>query len=204
MYALEIKDLHKTYAGGLQALKGIDLNVEQGDFFALLGIVTDDVDEFKRNVKNHMEYELKDKMVSKKYGLVNEKLVEFFDFVPPESMVSKHQQELENQYSSLKKSDENIGDKIREIAIKRVKLNIIYIKLAKEVNTNISDQEAIDFSNEQSPSFRQFYSEKLKKDKTSALMDIKNKMVENAIVEHVINIATVTPIKKTFAEAMDE
>ena len=37
MYALEIKDLHKTYAGGLQALKGIDLNVEQGDFFALLG-----------------------------------------------------------------------------------------------------------------------------------------------------------------------
>ena len=37
MYALEIKDLHKTYAGGLQALKGIDLIVEQGDFFALLG-----------------------------------------------------------------------------------------------------------------------------------------------------------------------
>ena len=37
MYALEIKDLHKTYAGGLQALKGIDLNVDQGDFFALLG-----------------------------------------------------------------------------------------------------------------------------------------------------------------------
>ena len=174
------------------------------DFFALLGIVTDSVDEFKRNVKNHMEFELKDKMVSKKYGLVNEKLVEFFDFVPPESMVSKHQQELENQYSPLKKSDENIGDKIKEIAIKRVKLNIIYIKLAKEVNTIISDQEAIDFSNEQSPSFRQFYSEKLKKDKTSALMDIKNKMVENAIVEHVINIATVTPIKKTFAEAMDE
>ena len=83
-------------------------------------------------------------------------------------------------------------------------INIIYIKLAKEVNTIITDQEAINFSNEQSPSFRQFYSEKIKKDKTSALMDIKNKMVENAIVEHVINIATVTTIKKTFAEAMDE
>ena len=27
---------------------------------------------------------------------------------------------------------------------------------------------------------------------------------KNAIVEHVINIATVTPIKKTFTEAMDE
>lgn len=174
------------------------------DFFALLGINTDDVDEFKRNVKNHMEFELKDKIVSKKYGLVNEQLVGFFDFAPPESMVSKHQQELEQQYSSLKNSDENIGDKIKGIATKRVKLNIIYIRLAKEVKTNISDQEAIDFSNEQSPSFRQFYSEKLKKEKSSTLMDIKNKMIENAIVEHVINIASATHIKKTFAEVMDE
>jgi ABC-2 type transport system ATP-binding protein len=37
MFALEISDLHKTYAGGLEALKGIDLKVEEGDFFALLG-----------------------------------------------------------------------------------------------------------------------------------------------------------------------
>lgn len=37
MYALEITNLHKTYANGLQALKGINLTVEQGDFFALLG-----------------------------------------------------------------------------------------------------------------------------------------------------------------------
>lgn len=37
MLALEIGCLHKTYASGLQALKGIDLQVEEGDFFALLG-----------------------------------------------------------------------------------------------------------------------------------------------------------------------
>jgi ABC-2 type transport system ATP-binding protein len=35
--ALDIQGLQKTYAGGVQALKGIDLQVEQGDFFALLG-----------------------------------------------------------------------------------------------------------------------------------------------------------------------
>ena len=174
------------------------------DFFGLLGIDTNDVVEFRENVKNHMEFELKDKMVSKKYGLVNEQLVSYFNFTPPEAMVSKHQLELEQQYSALKKSDENIDEKIKEIAVKRVKLNILYIKLAKEVTTNITDQEAIDFSNEQSPSFRQFYSEKLKKDKDSTLMDIKNKIVENAIVEYVIDTASITPINKTFAEAMDE
>jgi len=36
-YALELEKLAKTYPGGVQALKGIDLNVEAGDFYALLG-----------------------------------------------------------------------------------------------------------------------------------------------------------------------
>ncbi len=35
--ALVIKQLRKTYSNGFEALKGIDLVVEQGDFFALLG-----------------------------------------------------------------------------------------------------------------------------------------------------------------------
>lgn len=37
MKALSILNLKKEYAGGLQALKGINLEVEKGDFFALLG-----------------------------------------------------------------------------------------------------------------------------------------------------------------------
>ena len=37
MKAISIKNLTKTYANGNQALKGIDLSVEQGDFYALLG-----------------------------------------------------------------------------------------------------------------------------------------------------------------------
>ncbi len=35
--ALDIQGLRKTYSNGFTALKGIDLRVEQGDFFALLG-----------------------------------------------------------------------------------------------------------------------------------------------------------------------
>ena len=35
--ALEIKNLSKTYSNDVRALKGIDLSVERGDFFALLG-----------------------------------------------------------------------------------------------------------------------------------------------------------------------
>ena len=37
MEALTIKKLRKTYEGKFEALKGIDLNFEEGDFIALLG-----------------------------------------------------------------------------------------------------------------------------------------------------------------------
>jgi len=37
MNALSVRSLTKTYKNGVEALKGIDLDVEEGDFFALLG-----------------------------------------------------------------------------------------------------------------------------------------------------------------------
>jgi ABC-2 type transport system ATP-binding protein len=37
MHALSVRGLVKTYKNGVQALKGIDLDVDEGDFFALLG-----------------------------------------------------------------------------------------------------------------------------------------------------------------------
>ncbi len=37
MFALSIADLHKKYAGGLEALSGVTLDVREGDFFGLLG-----------------------------------------------------------------------------------------------------------------------------------------------------------------------
>lgn len=36
-YALEINELRKIYGTGVEALRGIDLTVEEGDFYALLG-----------------------------------------------------------------------------------------------------------------------------------------------------------------------
>lgn len=37
MHALSIRNLRKVYPNGIEALKGIDLNVAAGDFYALLG-----------------------------------------------------------------------------------------------------------------------------------------------------------------------
>jgi len=37
MHAIEVEDLHKTYAGGVEALRGISFAVNPGEVFALLG-----------------------------------------------------------------------------------------------------------------------------------------------------------------------
>ena len=151
-----------------------------------------------------MNFELKDKLVSKKYSLVNEKLIDAFQFDLPNSLVDKHEAELKQQYASFNQANDDVDDKIKDIAVKRVKLNIIYIKLAKKIKTSISDQEAIDFCNDQSPAFRQFYGEKLKKDKSTTLLDVKNKMVENRIVDYVIEKSNVKTLNISFSEIMDD
>ncbi len=193
IYSIKIK---KILIGKLPAL--------DKDFFSNLGISTEDESVFRDSVKTHMNFELKDKLVSKKYSLVNEKLIDAFEFDLPNSLVAKHEAELKQQYTSFKQANDDVDDKIKDIAIKRVKLNIIYIKLAKEIKTSISDQEAIDFCNDQSPAFRQFYGEKLKKDKSTTLLDVKNKMVENGIVEYVINKSNVKTLSMSFSEIMDD
>ena len=37
MYAIDLKNIRKVYKGGVEALKGISLQVKEGDFYALLG-----------------------------------------------------------------------------------------------------------------------------------------------------------------------
>src|SRR5437868_5361864 len=37
MNAIEVRDLRKTYAGGVEAVRGIDFDVEPGEVFGLLG-----------------------------------------------------------------------------------------------------------------------------------------------------------------------
>ncbi|WP_019616458.1 ABC transporter ATP-binding protein [Psychromonas ossibalaenae] len=37
MYAIDLKGIKKVYKGGVEALKGISLKVQEGDFYALLG-----------------------------------------------------------------------------------------------------------------------------------------------------------------------
>lgn len=93
-YALEITDLKKVYATGVKALRGIDLTVEEGDFYALLGpngagksttigIITSLVNKTSGNVKV-FDYDIDKELVRAKQqiGLVPQE----FNFNPFETV----------------------------------------------------------------------------------------------------------------------
>ncbi len=98
MHALEISGLEKTYRNGFTALKGIDLTVEEGDFFALLGpngagksttigIITSLVNKSGGNIKvfgNDMTE--KPMQVKRDLGLVPQEF-NFNQFEPVEEIV---------------------------------------------------------------------------------------------------------------------
>ena len=92
--ALEINELKKVYATGVEALKGINLTVEEGDFYALLGpngagksttigIITSLVNKTSGNVKV-FGYDLDRELVMAKQqiGLVPQE----FNFNPFETV----------------------------------------------------------------------------------------------------------------------
>lgn len=95
-YALELSQLTKTYPGGVKALKGIDLSVEDGDFYALLlgpngagksttiGIISSLVNKTSGSVKV-FGYDLEKQVVQAKQqlGLVPQE----FNFNPFETVL---------------------------------------------------------------------------------------------------------------------
>jgi len=98
MHALELRDLKKTYSNGFEALKGIDMTVEQGDFFALLGpngagksttigIITSLVNKTSGTVKVFDADLAREPMKAKRYlGLVPQEF-NFNMFEPVEEVV---------------------------------------------------------------------------------------------------------------------
>lgn len=123
-YALEIKGLKKEYATGVKALRGIDLVVEEGDFYALLGpngagksttigIITSLVNKTAGTVKV-FDYDIDTNLVQAKQqiGLVPQE----FNFNPFETVQQivvnqagyygvPHKEAMERSEKYLKQSD---------------------------------------------------------------------------------------------------
>ena len=177
-----------------------DLNNE---FYKKLGLDKSTHENFKKNVLEHMTIELEQRKQSILSASINDELLKHNDFEIPKNMLDNEKENIRNQYKSMMKElDEKSKLELETIAIKRVKLNIIYMKLAQEHNIEVSDNDVYDFISKSSQSTQNELVSKAKEDK-NYLNQIKNKIIEDGIINKIKNKCKITKIKKNFSEVVN-
>jgi len=156
--------------------------------------------EFKENISKHMLKELDEKIKSNQVAMINQELIDKNNFDIPLSMIESQKQSINNQYKMMmKETDQSLINEIDKIAEKRSKLNIIYIKLAKEMNININDNDISTYISSNYPTNEK---EKIKNN-SNLINEIKNKLLENAIIENILSKCKIETTKRTFQEVMN-
>lgn len=182
--------------------KGIipELNKE---FYQKFGLKDCDQSKFRENVLKHMEYELEEKTKSHLTASINHELTEKNNFEIPKYMIESQKQSITSQYQGMmQKMDDTIKSELEKIAIKRAKLNLIYMKIADEQKINITDQDVHKFILTKYPEEGNELIKKTKKDE-KYLNQLKNQILENDIIKFIQKECKIVKVKKSFDEVMN-
>ena len=172
------------------------------NFYSKFGLVDGNDDDFKNAVKDHMETELVNRKKSNLYANINDQLLSLIDINIPDYLLEKEKKAIIDQYKSfMKEIDDNTNKELNLIATKRVKLNLIYMKLADENNLLPSNNDVENYVQENYPP-DQRSSVMNGKDKDKVFGEIKNKILEDAIMNLIISKGTKIKIKKNFSEVV--
>ena len=191
-YKIKIKQI---YEGVLP-----ELNEE---FYKKFGVENSDHEIFKDNVSKYMKVELDQKMKSIKSAAINQILIDQNDFELPEHMLNTETQNISSQYEGMKqKIDDKIKLELDLIARKRVKLNLIYMKLTEVHKLVISEKDVYEFISKSDPATQEQLIQKTKEDK-NYLNHIKNKLLEDAIIDLIASKCRINKIKKKFLEVVN-
>ena len=101
-----------------------------------------------------------------------------------------------------KKIDDSIKIELDLIAKKRVKLNLIYMKITEDNNLTVSDKDVSDFIAKSDPSTQKQMIEKIQSDK-NYLNHIKNKVLEDVIIDHILSKCKIDEVEKNFSEVVN-
>tara|TARA_Y100000590_G_scaffold144935_1_gene166616 strand:+ start:546 stop:1850 length:1305 start_codon:yes stop_codon:yes gene_type:complete len=173
------------------------------DFFSKFGLKGSNEKEFRENILKHMEHELEEKINSHKTASINHALVESNKFEIPKYMIESEKQSITNQYQGMmKKIDDVTKLELERVAIKRAKLNLLYMKIADQIKININEQDVYTFIAKKYPTESESIIEKIKKDE-KYLNQIKNQILENDIIKHIKEKCKLNKIKKSFTEVMN-
>ncbi len=191
-YSIKIKHVYKG--------KAPELNDE---FYKNFGIVDSDHEAFKESVSKYMKVELEQKLKAITSADVNQKLLDENDFEIPEYMQETEVKNITSQYESMQqKIDDTVKNELNLIARKRVKLNLMYMKITEDHKLTVSDKDVSDFISKSDPASQQQIIEKIKSDK-NYLNHIKNKALEDVIINHILSVCKIEKVMKKFAEVVN-
>tara|TARA_B100001996_G_scaffold129059_1_gene97994 strand:- start:1204 stop:2520 length:1317 start_codon:yes stop_codon:yes gene_type:complete len=173
------------------------------EFYKKLGLNRPTYEDFKKNVLEHMTIELEQRKQSILSASINDALLKHNNFEIPKSMLDDEKENIKNQYKSMMKElDEKSQLELESIAVKRVKLNIIYMKLTQEYSIDVSDNDVYDFIAKSGQPAQSELITKAKEDK-NYLNQIKNKIIEDGIINAIKTKCKIVKIKKDFAEVVN-
>ena len=191
-YTIKIKNIYKGIMPELNA-----------EFYKNFGLTDSDDKGFKENVLKYMKVELDQKLKALKSADVNQKLLDENDFEIPEYMLETETKNITSQYESMQqKIDDSIKVELDLIAKKRVKLNLIYMKITEDNNLKVNDKDVSDFIAKSDPSTQKQMIEKIQSDK-NYLNHIKNKVLEDVIIDHILSKCKIDEVEKKFSEVVN-
>ncbi len=180
-----------------------ELPVLNKDFFKKFGIEDGTDDVFKKNISEHMSMELTKKKKTIQVSEINKNLVEKNIFDVPLHMIESERKSLEQQYQSMMNNlDETTKIELENIATKRAKLNIIYTKLTEDNKIKIEDNDVFSYISTTDEATKKHLLGKIKEDKKH-MNQIKNKLLEDAIIELVLSKCKIIKVKKSFSEVVN-
>ena len=191
-YEIKIKHIYKGIVP--------ELNDE---FYKNFGLNDSDHKTFKENVSRYMKVELDQKLKAIKSAGVNQKLLDENDFEIPKYLLESETKNITSQYESMQqKIDDSIKAELDLIAKKRVKLNLIYMKLTEDNKLQVSDKDVSDFIAKSEPASQQQMIEKIQSDK-NYLNHIKNKALEDVIINYILSKCKINKVEKKFSEVVN-
>ena len=182
--------------------RGVLPNLDK-KFYQKFGLKDCDDAKFRENILEHMKHELKEKIDSHKTATINHELVEKNNFDIPKHMIESNKQSLTAQYKGMMKEIDDVTKiELEKIAIKRAKLNLIYMKISEQHKIKITNEDVYSFISKKYPDQYDIFSEKIKKDE-KYLNQLKNQVLEDGIIKFIQDKCKVTKVKKDFSEVMN-
>ena len=182
-----------------QILSGITPQLNK-DFYEKLGLVNSSDDEFKQSVNEQMKIELNNRIKQNMIASINDKLLIEATFDTPKYLLDNEVKNIRKQYEGMMREvDDKTAIELNTIALKRVRLNIIYRKIAEINKISASNQDALNYVGQSNDPNKDEIISKLRED--SNLADqIKHKIIEDGIINLLISKCKKSKVKMRFSE----